>query len=373
LVVAALLFAGTLRNLLAVDSGFDADHVLVARVDLSRADAASANRAALKREILERVTATAGVTSAAEVRHVPMAGTGSSLSVWTGADRTSSRTAVRLNAIGEGYLQTMGIPLVAGRDFTRHDSANSPRVALVNAAFVRRLGIAGNAIGASFRAEGSSATVVTYEIVGLVQDTKYFALREESLPIVFVPVTQSVDPRPVADVMIRSRLPLAAVAAAVRREMREVSAAIDVDVRVFASTIQQGLLRERLMAAISAFFAVLALVVAAIGLYGVLAELVTRRRGEIGVRLALGARRADIVSMVVGEAAALLALGLGTGATLAFATGGFAASLVFGLSPNDVRPIAVASVLLAAVGFVAVLVPAYRAAMLEPVTALREG
>jgi hypothetical protein len=279
---------------------------------------------------------------------------------------------VRLNAISDGYLRTMGLELLSGRDFTPYDSVTSAQIALVNPSFARRLGIVGNPVGGRFRAEGPSPSGTVYEIVGLVADTKYFALREEFLPIVFVPVAQIDDPRPFTDFVIRSSLPLAGISSAVRGSLREISSSTDVEVRAFDSTIRQGLARERLLAAISAFFGVVAVLIAAIGLYGTIAEMVTRRRGEIGVRIAFGARRGGILTMVLRHAGTLLMIGLGTGAAASFAAAGFAESLVFGLDPHDVRPIGLACACLAAVALGAVLLPACRAAMLEPLAALRE-
>ncbi len=372
LIFGALLFVGTLRNLLATDSGFHYDGVALARIDFSRANTPSSIKAAFKRDLLEGVVGTPGVISAAEVRHVPLAGTGSSLTVWLDGADPAGKTTIRLNGVSDGYLQTMGIKLVSGREFTRRDSATSPKVALVNPSFARRLGISGNPVGARFLAEGSSPSGTVYEIVGLVPDTKYFALREEFLPIAFVPIAQIADPRPFTDFVIRSELPLEAISAAVRGRLRESSPSIDVDVRAFDSTIRQGLVRERLLAAISGFFGVLAVLIAAIGLYGVMAELVTRRRGEIGVRMALGARRSDILTMVLRQAGTLLALGVATGFALALVAGNFARSFVFGLDPRDVEPIALACVSLGAPTILAILVPAWRAAMMQPLAALRE-
>ncbi|MGH9203510.1 MAG: FtsX-like permease family protein, partial [Vicinamibacterales bacterium] len=351
--------------------GFQYDGVATARVDFSRPGPLMSDRAALTRLLLERITGTPGVTAAAEVRHVPFAGTGSSLTVWRDGADPASGTTVRLNAVSDGYLRTMGVEPIAGRDFTPRDSATSPRVALVNPSFARRLGFVGNPVGASFLAGGSSPSGTAYEIVGLVPDTKYFRLREEFLPIVFVPVAQIKDGRPFSDFVIRSRLPVAAVSSAVVARLHDISPGIDVDVRAFESTIRQGLASERLLASISAFFGVLAVLIAAIGLYGVMAEFVTRRRGEIGVRMAFGARRSDILRMVLRQATTPLIAGVGAGGTLSLVAAGFAESLVFGLDPHGLGPIAVACAILIAVALGAVLVPASRAATTDPLAALR--
>jgi predicted permease len=372
LLFGALLFVGTLRNLLAVDSGFQSDGIAIARIDFSRASVSMSNRGVFKQGLLERIINTPGVTSAAEVRHVPMSGTGSSVTVWLDGADPGGKTTVRLNAISERYLQTMSIKLVSGRDFTPHDSMSSPKVAIVNRSFARRLGIVGNPVGARFRAEGSSPSSSMVEIVGLVPDTKYFSLREDFLPIVFVPITQITDPRAFADFVIHPGVPIGDAASAVRRHLRETDPFVDVDIRAFDSTMRQGLVRERLLAAISAFFGVLAVLIAAVGLYGVMAELVTRRRGEIGVRMALGARRSDILAMILRQAGNLLLVGVGAGSLLAFLAAGLARPFVFGLEPHDVQLMLLAVASLGAPAMMAILVPACRAAWMEPLAALRE-
>lgn len=371
LLFGALLLVGTLRNLLAVDSGFEYEGRAIARIDFSRANVPLPDKAVFRHGLLERLIDTPGVRSAAEVRHVPMSGTGSSLAVWLEGADPGGKTTIRLNAISEGYLHTMGIELLSGRDFSPHDSMASPKVAIVNPSFARRLGIVGNPIGTRFRAEGSSPSGSLFEIVGLVPDTKYFSLREDFLPIAFVPIAQITDPRAFVDFVIHPDVPLGDLATVVRRRLRERVPAVDVDVRSFDSTIRQGLVRERLLAAISAFFGVLAVLIGVIGLYGVMAELVTRRRGEIGIRMALGARRTDILAMVLRQAGGLLALGVSAGTVLGFLAGAFASPFVFGLEPYDVQPMVLAGVSLTAPALMAILVPACRAAMMAPLTALR--
>lgn len=289
-----------------------------------------------------------------------------------GAERTA-KTTVRLNAMSEGYLRTMGIRLISGRDFNGRDSGASPRVAIVNHSFVRRLGLDGNPVGKRFRAEGASPeSEVIFGIIGLVPDTKYFALREEPLPIALVPIAQISDPRPYTDFMIQSSTQLDSVSSAVRGAMANISPVIETDVRAFDSTIHAGLLRERLMATVSAFFGALAAIIAAIGLYGVMSYLVLRRTNEIGVRIALRARRRDILTMVLRQAGTLVAVGLGAGSVLSRAASGYAQSLVYGLQPHDMRSVGLACSLLAAVAMAAGFLPAWRAACLEPVAALRK-
>ena len=370
LVVGALLFLATLRNLLASDIGFEHENVYVARVDASLMDLPQSSKAAFKRDVLDRTRRIPGVTTAAEVRHVPMGGTGSRPTVWREGDE-ASKTDVLLNAISDGYLETLGIRLLAGRDFTPRDSASAPRVAIVNPSFVRQLGIAGTPVGQRFLAEGPSPVV--YEIVGFVPDTAYSDVGEQFRPIVFVPMPQITDPRSFTDLMIRSEAPLSEVSSGLTRALADVSSLLTVDVRAFDATIDQRLSRERLMATLSSFFGILAILIAAVGVYGVVAESVTRRRNEIGVRMALGASRSQIVAMVLRQAAVLLLIGLAGGVVFALTVAGSTRSLVFGLEPRDMGPIGLGCACLAAAAAAAILIPACRAATLEPITALREG
>jgi predicted permease len=370
LLAGAVLFAGTLRNLLAVDAGFEPDAVAIARVDFARLPLSPGGRETLRRDVLDRIRRVSGVSAAAEVRHVPLGGTSSSLTVWREGADPGSKTTVRLNAISEGYLGTMGMRLIAGRDFTVRDSKNAPNVAMVNRVFARRLGLPGNPVGERFLGDGPSNVV--FEVVGLVPDTKYFTLREDDLPIVFVPKAQIDDPRAVTDFLIRSIVSPGNVSSAVREAVARLSPAIGIELRTFDSTIRDGLLRERLMAALSGVFGIIAALIAAIGVYGVMSYQVARRTNEIGVRIALGARRGDIARMVLREAGTLVAIGLAVGSALAFVAGSFVQSLVFGVPPYDIRPVGVACIVLAAAAIVASYVPARRAARLEPLTALRE-
>jgi putative ABC transport system permease protein len=369
LLVGALLFMATLRNLLAVDTGFDADGVHVARIDFSQLTVDQSRRTALIADTLDRVRHTRGIASAAEVRNVPLGGTANTMFVAPYAGDGGVTTAVRLNAVDPHYLDTMGIRLLAGRNFDSRDSRAAPRVAIVNQSFTRRLGIVGQAVGQRFRRPAQSDV---FEIVGVAPESKYVALREDPLPIVLIPMAQTVDQRPFTDILVRSAIPTGELSSALTTTVAEIGAAIHVDVAALNTTIRDGLVRERLMATLSAVFGVLAALIAAVGLYGVMSYLVQRRTNEIGVRMALGATRRTILGMVLGEMSRTVLIGLTIGAALSFAVAGAATSYVYGLQPHDVRPIALACVLLGATAIAASWLPARRAALLPPVIALRE-
>ncbi|MFZ0594295.1 MAG: FtsX-like permease family protein, partial [Bryobacteraceae bacterium] len=252
-------------------------------------------------------------------------------------------------------------------------TTSSPKVAIVNQSFAHRLGLGANPVGMRFRRQATpSDPEQAFEIVGLVRDTKYFSLREDFVPIAYLSTAQDTRPAPSAEIMIRSTTSVRGTASGVRRAVAQVSPLIGVDFRAFEATIDEGLLRERLMATLSGFFGGLAALIAAIGLYGVMSYLAARRTNEIGIRIALGADRRNILALIMRQAGALLAAGLSSGALLAIAAAGIVRSILFGLKPYDARTLALAAALLAAVTLAASYVPARRAARLDPMAALRE-
>jgi putative ABC transport system permease protein len=372
LLVSALLFSGSLRNLLAVDAGFQHRGVLIASIDFSRSKIPSERRIAFKHDLLERIRALPGVAAAAESDIIPLSGNGTSNNVWEEGSDASRKMESNFNVISEGYWKTMRTTLLSGRDFNDRDLTLSPRVAIVNQTLARRLGLGANPVGKRFRREATPTEPERiFEIVGLVRDTKYYGLREEFTPIAFLCASQAAR-GPFVDALIRSTLPLGDTTAAVRSALAQISPVIGIDFRAFETTVRDALLRERLMATLSGFFGALAALIAAIGLYGVMSYLVVRRTNEIGVRIALGADRRDILALIMRQAGVLLAIGLATGTLLALTAATAARSMLFGLKPYDGRTLALAAALLAAVTAAASYLPARRAARLDPMAALRE-
>jgi putative ABC transport system permease protein len=373
LLVGALLFSGSLRNLLSVDAGFRQGGVLITSLDFSRAKIPTERRVAFKRDVLQSIRALPAVEAAGESSIIPLGGNGVSNDVWLDASDARHKLESNFNWIGSGYLRTMGMTLLAGRDFDNRDSISAPRVAIVNQSFARRLGLGADPIGKRFRREATpSEPELTVEVIGLVRDTKYYSLREELLPIAFLSTAQDKDPNPFAQILVRSTAPLADLTAGIRNAIAGINPAIGIDFRPLETTVRDGLLRERLMATLSGFFALLAAMITVIGLYGVMSYLVVRRTNEIGIRMALGAARGDIVALIMREAGTLLAIGLAAGTIGALATVHVAAAMLFGLKPYDSGTLALAAALLAAVTVAASYLPARRAARLEPVSALRQ-
>jgi putative ABC transport system permease protein len=275
--------------------------------------------------------------------------------------------------VGPGYFKTMDIPLLAGRDFNDFDEASSRQVALVNETFVQRFITSGNPVGAVVRtvAAGQGYPETLYEVIGVVKDTKYTSLREAIPPITYVSAAKFPESGPWAGFVVRSSASLTEVINEFRRRVGDLSPDVTVQFKVFESHIREGLIQERLMAWLAGFFGILAAVLAMVGLYGVISYMVLRRRNEIGIRLTLGASRADIVLLILRETAVLLLIGLGLGTVVSLAASQGISALLFGLASHDVSTLLASACLLAAVAGLASYLPASRASRVDPMVALR--
>jgi predicted permease len=371
LVVGALLFVRSFRNLVSLDTGFQRDHVLAASLDLRRTGLSVERLRLADAELLDRLRGVAGVEGAAQVRNIPIGGSFSNRDVVIdGVVRTEN---VNFNAISDRYFSTMGAALLAGRDFDRRDSAIAPRVAIVTRSFARVFFQDANPIGRTFQLDQPPGTPrPSFEIVGLAADSTYNDMRDPFEPLIYVPVAQDDLSPTYPRFVMRSSAGAVSVLEAVTALAREVHPNSIVSMRTIESQVNDSLLRERLMATLSGLFGALAALIATIGLYGVMSYSVARRRNEIGIRMALGADRHQVVRMVMREAATLLAAGLVVGTLSALAAAQSARALLFGLTPHDPLTLATAAAALAAVAALASYVPARRASRLEPTEALRD-
>jgi hypothetical protein len=266
----------------------------------------------------------------------------------------------------------MGIPLIAGRDFNDADTRDAPLVAIVNEAFVAALGGGPKAIGTRFTREPTPrGPAKTFEIVGIMRNSKYTDLRERDEPVAFLADAQMPQP-PYLRVAIRSAIPAASVTAALTRMLADVDPRIVTNYEVLSAQIDDSLVRDRMLARLSAWFGVLAAVLTLSGLYGLMAYTVSRRTNEIGIRLALGAGHRNIVRLMIGEVGLLVAVGALAGALLAYAAGQGAATLLFGVAPSDGIALGGAIAALAAIALLAAYLPTRRATRIEPVIALRQ-
>jgi predicted permease len=371
LLVGALLFARSLRNLTTLNAGFQQNGILITNVDFRRLQMPEERFAEYKREIAKRIQAIPGVESAAQAMLVPFGG-----STWNenvineGSD--SDAGVAWTNYLGAGYFQTVGTPLLAGRDFDDRDTATSVKVAIVNQAFVRKILKGAEPLGKRFRIhEAPGKPRPLYEIVGVVGDNKFQDMHEEFLPFGYYPATQQEKPGPDDQILIRSSLPLTSLMASVKQTLGEMNPGIDLEFKVFKTQIHNSLLQDELMARLSGFFGFLAALLAAIGLYGVISYMVVQRTREIGIRMAIGADRVAVVRMILREAGMLTVAGLVIGTGLALGAAQAAKSLLYGLKPRDPLTLVIAIVTLSAVAALASFLPAYRASRLDPLEALR--
>jgi predicted permease len=360
---------------LATNLGFDARNVLVASVTLNGIDQESPEKQqAVFRELKERIDSLSAVASAARIWITPISGFGWNDQVHADDDPTHTKgKECWFNRAGPRYFATMGTPLLAGRDFDSHDTLSAPKVAIVNQAFARKLFGAKNPVGRSFRveAEGNEPEAV-YQIVGLVGDTRYRDIREEQQLIAFFPADQDAKPASNRTFVVRGRGSLDSLQAAILRESTRLNRNFLVEFRVLDTQVQQSLLRERLMANLSLAFGVLAGLLSTLGLYGVMSYLVVRRRNEIGLRMALGATQGNVYRLIAKDATIMVTVGLVLGVAACLYLAQYAESMLFELKAKDPFTLVVAALMLAATAMVATMIPARRAARLEPTAALRE-
>jgi putative ABC transport system permease protein len=372
LLVAALLFVQTFRKLLALDAGFRQENVLVADFDFSPLNIPAANRLEYKRELLEKVKNMPGVISASETSIVPLSGDG-----WNEfidiPSASISRKLVYFDAASAGYFKTLQTSMLAGRDFSENDTPASPPVAIVNQQFARSFLGQTNPIGMTFgvKQPGGKPDKL-YRIVGLVGNTKYRDLREDLIPIIFVAEYQIADPGTDSTFLIRSNEATSALIASLKDATAKGSPAIVLNFSSLRTSILERLTRERLMATLSGFYGILATVLAIVGIYGIISYMVVRRRNEIGVRIALGADKVNILGMILGEALVLLVIGLVAGTGLVAAAGNAARAMLFGLEPFDPLTLALAAGGLTIIAVAASTIPAARAVAVDPMQVLRE-
>jgi putative ABC transport system permease protein len=370
LLVTALLFVRSFRNLMTVDPGMREQGISVAFLNFFNAKIEPAHLGEFKRQLINEVRAVPGVTNAAITTMIPLNGGSWGHGIDVGPKEGSSR----FTWVSPTYFQTMGIPIFSGRAFNDNDTQSSPRVAIVNRTFVRNYLNGQNPLGKTVRTKAEPRYPSTlFEIVGVIPDTKYNDLRGNPEPMAFVPTMQfpiEAD-GPGLGMVISSTLPSAIISQDIKRAFAASHPEIRTSFFELQQRIRNNLLRERLLAILSGFFGVLAAILVMVGLYGVVSYLVTRRRNELGIRIALGSTRARIITLVMREAGRMLLLGTFVGAALSLLATRGASSILFGLKSWDPATLAYAIASLAAVAALASFLPAFRAARVDPVDALR--
>ena len=372
LLIGAGLFIRSLGNLRMIDPGFKTGNLIQFNVS-PRSAGLDPKRTHLFFEQLEaRLNALPGVSGAGMANQGLLTGNewDNSITLQGYVAKPGEDMDPHFNQVTPGYFQTLGIHLLAGRTFTAADTANSRLVAMVNESFVKRYFGATPAVGRMFGRGSDPGTPTDIEIVGVVNDTRYESLRDKIPQEVYLCVAQQ--PAYSNTVYVRTKRDPDNAFAGVRAVVHDLAPDIPVTgMKTLERQLDESLVTERLVATLSSVFGALATLLAIIGLYGVMAYMVTRRSREIGIRMALGAMSGNVVWLVMREVLALVAIGIAVGLPAAFAVTRLASSQLYGVSANDPLAIGGATVLLAAVALLAGYIPARRAAGFDPVRVLR--
>jgi predicted permease len=369
LLVAAGLFVRTLSNLQSINLGFARENVLLFQLDARKAGHKDPEIDAFYADLRRRFTAIPGVRAASlSEDSLIQAGTGLDLSV-AGAPRDPRG---RILSVGPAFFRTMQIPIVAGRDFEERDRPGSPAVAVINEVFAKASFGNGNPLGRRLILSNDGATARDMEIVGVSKNARYGGLTNDIPPVAYIPYNQGF-PRPDAMVYaLRTSGDPLGYANSVRELVRQADARVPVsEIRSQAADIDRTINQEITFAELCSGFAILALVIACVGLYGTVSYNVARRTGEIGIRMALGAQRSRVVWMVLREVCLLAAVGLAISVPTALATSKLVESFLFGMKPNDPRSLTLAVVILLSAAILAGYMPARKASRIDPMIALR--
>ena len=379
LLVGAGLFIRTFVTLTHQNFGFDPDRLLILGVDVQRTGVLPEDRPALYARIEAAVRRVPGVANAAISMIRPVSGMGwnNMVEVPGGRALAGRDKSVWLNGVSPTWFATYRVPLIAGRGFAESDRSGAPPVAIVNRAFATKFLGDANPIGRVVRRVGMmehGKAKPDLQIVGVVETTPYNQLRESGPAIVYMPLPQAEATWPSQTLTVRAGLSNPAL---LTRSMAAAVATIDQNVSLtflpLSEQIDSMVVRERVLALLSGFFGALALLLAGIGLYGVTSYSVSRRRMEIGVRMALGADAAAVVRLVMTRLAVLLSVGIAIGAVASLWASRFVRALLYGLEPNDAATLVTAALVLTTVAALAAWLPARRAARIDPARVLREG
>jgi len=368
LLAAAGLFIRTLKKLHSIEPGYQAQGVLDASLYPRPGGYKNLDWVNYYQELTERISRLPGVESAG------IAKMSLGWRAWKedvrGDGANNAGAKVDFALVMPGFFHTLGIYQQRGRIFTWRDDERAPRVAVISQSLANKLFAGRQAIGQRLEVT-SEPGFQKVEIVGIVSDASLYDIREHASPTVYVPSTQYGDWMGWSQLMLRTKAAPAAMANAVRQTVDSLGHEYVAKTHMVVETIDRSILRERLFAILSAFFGGLALLLAGVGLYGLMAYNVTQRTQEIGVRIALGAARSNVLSMILRETLGMTGIGLALGLAGALGASQFVANMLYGISAQDPLTLAVVCVVLAAVASVAGWIPARRAMRVDPMVALR--
>jgi predicted permease len=373
LLVGAGLFVRTLINLQRIPTGFNQENAMLFKVDTSATGYKQKDPKlpALLREVEDKVKTIPGVQAASFAYFTFHQGS------WTSPafsreqpDVSPDRDSLRNNIVGPDFFAAMGIPLVQGRGFGPQDTASSQKVAVVSESMAQLFFPSGSPVGKRFGIDGPDSTEAI-EVIGVVKDAKYGDLTETASPIAYYPYSQL--PDVLGNLVVRFSGPASAVVPQVRQTIKQINRNLPIDdVVTLSDHVGRSLVQQKLVARLASFFGLLALLLACVGLYGVMSYGVARRTNEIGIRMALGAQNLSVLWLVLREALLLVVIGLVAGVLASLALTKTAESLLYELKPNDPLTIALATFVLTAVALIAGYLPARRAARVDPMVALRD-
>lgn len=373
LVTSASVFARTFANFISVDAGFTRESVVTARVDVRAAGYTPEQLPGEYRRLLDAATGTPGVQSASLASFgIANGGRRTSGFAVPGRQIAPGQNVAQENAVSPGFFRTTGITLLRGRDFTTADDAGRPGVAIVSESFAKHFFGTADAVGRRFGyGDGTSEPEDVVDVVGVVRDARFNGLKEAEPRIVYHPLAQS-PTEYVQSIDVRVAGRPEPVIAALRTALAQADRNLPVrSVTTVGELVERGLNREKLVARLASSFGILALLLAAIGLYGVISYSVARRTNEMGVRLALGASPQGVSWLVLRDSLSLVVLGLVAGVVLWFPVLGLTRSLLYGVSPHDPALLGMSVGVLVIVGVLAGMVPAWRAARIDPIEAIR--
>jgi predicted permease len=372
LVIGAGLFAGSLMHLSQVNLGFRTARLLMFDVNATTTRPDMASAVSFYHDLQERLRTVGGVVGVAAAADGPFGGgtSAGNLTVDGYQPKPDENVGSNQVAVSPGFFEAMGVPLRAGREFSERDTMGAPKVVAINEAFARKYFAGRNPIGGRIMIGGSNHPVFDHEIVGVAADT-HIAVRDQPKETIFTPYAQWNRPGRLV-YYVRTAGDTRGLASTIRQVVRAADASVPMgDLKPVEVHIQDSMYSDRLIAMLSAAFGLLATLLAAIGLYGVIAHAVTRRTAEIGVRMALGAKPSVVLRMVLLEAGRMAAVGIVIGLAAALALSRLVESQLFGMKAADPAIFAGSAGLLAAVALVAAFAPGWRASKIEPVTALK--
>jgi predicted permease len=374
LLVGAGLFVHSLARLTEVNLGYNRDRLLLFRVDAAPAGYRGPALVHLNQGLLARVSALPGVRAATLSENGLFQGSESRdpIAVEGYTPKAAEEMHSQMDHVGPAYFSTLGIPLLRGREIGLEDSAREPRAAVINSAFARKFYANSDPLGKHVR-DTYPGNPADMEIVGVVADAKYHTLREDAEPRIFAPVFRPLWEQANVVFEVRATADAGMVAAELRQAVRETDPALPaIEIETMSGLVERSMGTDRLIAMLASCFGALALVLAAIGLYGVMSYAVARRSNEIGIRMALGARRGSVLRLVLRDGSKLTLLGAGCGLAGSLALTHFLSSLLYGVKPTDPLTLVAVSLLLLGIALLACYIPARRATQVDPTLALRQ-